>query len=124
MCQGFRSLHTFTSDQLPWYQQKDSRVLFLWKNPFGWPLYLLVNLFLEVITPIMVSLDHMICFAQKYILKTGTMIKDNLELQWKKCIPSLGKTLFTTNNAALLRRQKWRMSTFRRNSVQRRGCLD
>lgn len=34
----------------------------------------------------------------------GIMIKDNLELQWKKYIPSLRKTLFTTDNAALIRR--------------------
>lgn len=42
------------------------------------------------------------------------MIKDNLELQWKKYIPSLRKTLFTTDNAALIKRQKLSVSLHRK----------
>lgn len=67
---------------------------FSFGQSFGWPLYLLVNLFSEAITPIMVPLDYMIYYAQKYIyFLNGNHDQRQFRITMEKIYTELGESI-------------------------------
>lgn len=109
---------------VPWYQQKDPIVLFLWTITLVGPLFSFSLVLWSDSSNHGILRLHGMLFSKNVCFLNRNRNHRQFKITMEKIYTSWGQTLFTTDNAVLIRRQKLKVSVSIRNSDQRRGCVD